>query len=192
MIDYTKSADLNNCTVGELKSWFEKYPRSNKRIIRICDICNEKRNVAFNDYSDLCDKCSKKTTAAREAARLKTIEQFSTQEARNDHSKRRIQYCKDHPEFAATMAETMIQYNKDHPEVRTLHSKKLKNSNAMKMAIKNQIGGNDIIEHHYIYDDNDLSKYTTKMTRSHHTWLHNLMGRAGIKIPHINVKVNEL
>ena len=53
-------------------------------------------------------------------------------------------------------------------------------------VIKSMCGGNDIIEHHYIYDHSDLSKYTMKMTRSAHTRLHNLMRKAGIKVPHIN------
>jgi len=47
---------------------------------------------------------------------------------------------------------------------------------------------NGFVFHHYIYDHSDLSKYTTKMTRSRHTWLHNLMRRVGIIVPHINIK----
>ena len=63
-----------------------------------------------------------------------------------------------------------------------------RNSDAVKDAAKRQRGGHDIVEHHYIYDHNDLSKYTTEMTRSQHSRLHLLMRRAGIKVPHINVK----
>lgn len=43
------------------------------------------------------------------------------------------------------------------------------------VADKAQRGGNDIVKHHYIYDHNDLSKYTIKMTRSKHIYIHNLM-----------------
>lgn len=47
-------------------------------------------------------------------------------------------------------------------------------------------GGNDIVNHHYIYDESDMSKYTIKMTRSHHTWLHNIFRKFGYIVPHIN------
>ena len=48
--------------------------------------------------------------------------------------------------------------------------------------------GQLLVKHHYIYDHNDLSKYTTEMTRSRHSRLHMLMRKAGIIIPHINIK----
>ena len=49
-------------------------------------------------------------------------------------------------------------------------------------------GGDDIVEHHYIYDEFDLSLNTVQMTRSDHTSLHNLLRKLGYKVPHINVK----
>lgn len=69
-------------------------------------------------------------------------------------------------------------------------SKSLKNSEAAKAQSDKMRGGNDICEHHYIYDHSDLSKYTMKMTRSKHTYIHNLMRKAGIVVPHINMEVN--
>ena len=48
--------------------------------------------------------------------------------------------------------------------------------------------GQDIVRHHYIYDHNDLSLYTMKMTRGQHTRLHHTLRRAKIEIPHINIK----
>lgn len=53
-------------------------------------------------------------------------------------------------------------------------------------ANENMRGGNDICDHHYIYDHSDLSKYTMKMTRSRHQRLHWLMRKSNIKVPHIN------
>lgn len=55
-------------------------------------------------------------------------------------------------------------------------------------AIKDMCGGDDICNHHYIYDESDLSKYTMKMTRSAHARLHWLMKKANIIVPHINIK----
>lgn len=48
--------------------------------------------------------------------------------------------------------------------------------------------GNDICEHHYIYDHADLSKNTVGMTRSDHSKLHHLLKRLGYIVPHINIK----
>lgn len=48
--------------------------------------------------------------------------------------------------------------------------------------------GDDIVNHHYIYDDSDPSKYTIGMTRSDHTRLHRLLQRLGYIVPHINIK----
>ena len=40
--------------------WFEKYPKSNKRIIAICDTCGKIREVYFFSYATLCVSCSQK------------------------------------------------------------------------------------------------------------------------------------
>ena len=50
-------------------------------------------------------------------------------------------------------------------------------------------GGNDICDHHTLYDHSDLSKNIIKMTRSMHMRLHNLFRKHGIEIPHININV---
>ena len=63
----------------------------------------------------------------------------------------------------------------------------VRNSEAAKAHTESMCGGNDIVNHHYIYDESDLSKYMMKMTRSRHTRLHRLMKKAGIEIPHINM-----
>lgn len=58
MIDYEKSAELNNCTIEDLKIWFDKYPKSNKSIIRICDKCKiHYDEVRYNQRNKLCKIC---------------------------------------------------------------------------------------------------------------------------------------
>lgn len=59
---------------------------------------------------------------------------------------------------------------------------------AISKGCEKMLGGNDIVNRHYIYDHSDLTKYTMKMTRSRHQRLHRLMQKSGIKVPHINVK----
>lgn len=58
MINWNKSAKLNNCTVEELKAYFDKYPGSEKKIIRICDGCGGEREIRFFEHDKLCLKCT--------------------------------------------------------------------------------------------------------------------------------------
>lgn len=86
------------------------------------------------------------------------------------------------------MREIRIQYYIDNPDAIDT----MINSEAMKIAIENQIGGHDIVKHHNIYDHDDLSKYTIKMARSDHSRLHRNMRFLGIKVPHINTGMKTL
>lgn len=140
MIDYEKSAELNGMGVEELKSWFERFQKSNKVVVKICDECGEISNVSFDTYRPLCRLCSLRTPEARESARMKTLEQMSDPEARNkiskslkqyhkEHleagkaiSKRQIERCKD-PNIRKEMLERRIQYYIDNPEAGIEHGK---------------------------------------------------------------------
>lgn len=50
-------------------------------------------------------------------------------------------------------------------------------------------GGNDICNHHFVYNHSDLSLNTVQMTRSDHMRLHQLLKKLGYIVPHINIKV---
>lgn len=62
MIDWEKTAEYHNKTQEELKSWFEKYPKSNKKIFVICDKCKKEWEVYYWNYQDhgLCASCIQK------------------------------------------------------------------------------------------------------------------------------------
>ena len=150
MIDWAKSAKLNDMSAKKLKTWFNRYPKSHKKVFAICDGCNVGRVLNFSTYHSLCHACAvntpeyckqrsenskrywsdqdtrdkmsestKKYWAEHPemvaAIRLKTIARFSDPAERTAHSARRIQYCKDHPEFAEKMSKTITQYYIDHP-----------------------------------------------------------------------------
>jgi hypothetical protein len=85
------------------------------------------------------------------------------------------------PEHCANMSEA----HKDVP-LSPEHIAAIKKGQEEAGVYESMRGGNDICNHHYIYDHNDLSKYTIKMTRSAHGLLHRNMYLLGIKIPHIN------
>ena len=158
---------------------------SNKRICCSCDCCGKISYKQYNQYRNLCKKCQKRTIESREMAKLKAIKQWSNQENRDNQSKRVLQYNKDHPEICKLNSEKAIKRWSNQNE-RNIQSDRIKNSNLAKKQIKNQIGGQDLVKHHYIYDHSDLNKYTTIMTRSKHTKLHRAMRKEKIKIPHIN------
>lgn len=61
-------------------------------------------------------------------------------------------------------------------------------SPAQLTAIERMSGGNDLVTHHWLYDESDLSKNTVQMTRSDHMKLHMLLKKLGYIVPHINIK----
>lgn len=58
MIDWKASAELNRISVKELKVYFEKFPKSNKKIIAVCEGCGKVRELSFQGYFELCHPCA--------------------------------------------------------------------------------------------------------------------------------------
>jgi hypothetical protein len=103
-IDWKKSAELNKVDEDDLKLHFDKYPKANKNVIAICKECGKEREIRFCQYRDMCPKCArnlpearaensrtrnkffKTHPEAREAARAKSIAQFSNPAARDKMS----------------------------------------------------------------------------------------------------------
>ena len=98
MIDYDKSAILNNCSIDDLHVRFARFAKSNKKIVAICDNCGSERNIEFSHYHDLCRVCVKKTTEYRKLRSELTKKQFASQEARDAASDKGNQHYIDHPE----------------------------------------------------------------------------------------------
>lgn len=208
MINWDKSAGMCGMAVDVLRSYFEKYPKSEKLVWWVCDgTCGTQKEKMFCYSQGMCHKCAVNTPEAieanklraikqfanpaqREVRRLKTLEQFSTQEACDEMSEIIIRYNKDHPEKAKNHSEWMIEYCKN-PEVNKANSERIINSKSMQIEHDRQRGGDDIVWHHWLYDDADLSKYTMPMTRSEHSTMHNYMKAAGYRVPHINSETDD-
>jgi len=194
MIDWMQSAELNDISIDDLKDYFERFPKSNKKIIAICDECRSEREVSLNNYNNngtsLCKSCAirnarskpesreKSSVAtkrrfldpeehkkqsetmkekrreypelwetdkmkeshknmstrliewykvhpeAKDAARKKTIEQFSDPKKREEMSIIKKQYFIDNPEENELNRQRLIQYHIDHPEARNEARKK--------------------------------------------------------------------
>lgn len=204
MIDWNKSAELNGMSVDDLKVRFERFPSSAKKIIRICDDCGEERELCFCDCRDLCPKCVRATSKFRSMMSKILIEfNKANPEAKYVQAEKLKQFHIDNPEVVIEMSARQIQFYIDNPEARDAARLKSleqwssqssrdamseikKNSESTKVVIANMRGGNDIVNHHYLYDDADLSKYTMPMTRSEHSTMHHRMKRDGYEVPYIN------
>lgn len=91
--------------------------KSDKKIVCICDGCNKVRIISKKQYRELCKKCVKRTSEAREKARQIKIQYYIDHpEACKNHSEKIIQYYIDHPGEREIKSRQMIQYYIDHPE----------------------------------------------------------------------------
>ena len=104
---------------------------------------------------------------------------------RKAHQHRRILYYEDNPEAREAVSDSLIKYYNDNP---VSDKTKVKLSEAIKKHYDEmEDPGQQIVNHHYIYDFNDLDKYTIPVTRSEHTTIHNNLRCIGLEVPHINI-----
>ena len=57
MIDWNKSAELNDKSIDWLKKRFDRFPGSQFKIVAVCDGCGTERILNFFNYNHLCRKC---------------------------------------------------------------------------------------------------------------------------------------
>ena len=111
MIDWTKSAELNNCAVDELKARFERFPHSSKPIVSVCDYCGNPRESFFYQHRDVCRKCVWKVPGYRENASRIHIEFWKNNpEARDRVSKISNEYWADETRRNEQSARTSKQF----------------------------------------------------------------------------------
>lgn len=164
MINWNKSAKLNNCCEDELKAWFERFPKSNKKIIAICDNpkCRKERELYNHLYHGLCQSC-----IAKERSR--------TPDARKDQSIRANKQFEDPKQ--RKMVSELHKGKITSDETKHKQSESHKNSSACKKARAKTIGGNDIVNHHIAYDFDRPHELTVKVTRTRHGQIHNPKGQ---------------
>jgi len=110
-------------------------------------------------------------------------------------SKDRIQYYEDYPEVKKLISKSVMRYHIDNPEKGGNHSEFMKQffkDHPESYTDRDEImrGGEDIVNHHYIYDHKNPEKYTMKVTRSKHAKIHSWMRKAEMVVPHINENVS--
>lgn len=172
----------------------DKYPKSRKRIICVCDKCGRKRNLSCAKYKPVCRSCIGREVMIK---RYDDPEELELQSGRMkkrysdpEECKRQSEIAKksheDDPTLVKRQSDAQKKSYQDDPDRSKRHSESMKNSDAVKIEAERQRGGYDIVNHHYIYDDSDKSKYTVKMTRSDHSKLHRLLKKLAYIVPHIN------
>lgn len=66
MINWNKSAELNKCNVGWLKTRFSRFPWSKKKVVRTCDICGNDDDIRFCEVTSSCKLCSDHTQVKKD------------------------------------------------------------------------------------------------------------------------------
>lgn len=180
MIDWIKSAKLNKCTVGKLKARFKKYPKSNKRIIATCDKCGKEREIYNHGYHDKCNSCAN-------SEEMKKYYKNNPNEKNNLTNRISILRNTDR-DFSDNLRKKQSESGKKR------WNKPGDREKGSEYSLKRYSEMDDprleIVKHHYLYDDADLSKYTMQMTRSEHTAMHNRMRADGYEVPHINSNIH--
>jgi hypothetical protein len=187
-INWAETIKLYNISEIELKEYFDKYPGSNKKVVVSCDnpkCKNFDRIVVYQMRRSLCRMCAQK----------KRFEDLLEHEKYSRSQKKRY----ENPEERKKTSEVMIKTHIDDPTIseRKAKSQKIRWENPEEhrktaKSVKNFYDtlddpGQQIVRHHYIYDESDLSKYTMEMTRSKHMKIHQAMRKEKIEIPHINI-----
>jgi len=116
MIEWDKSAELNKMGIDELKTWFEKYPSSGKRIIVICEECNKEREIYFNAYRELCKHCAMKQESIIEKLSNAANRQWSVSGAREAHSDYMRQAFIDGDKRFKKQGLSLRQFYKENPD----------------------------------------------------------------------------
>ena len=142
MIDFIKSAELNNMSVDDLKIRFKKYPRSGKVVWCVCNICGRGRYLRFCDCHDMCHRCANSTIEKREKNSKQKTEYWETHPELRDDMSIRMLNCWSDPEWRENNRNKLKQwwavpghkeeasirttnYLEDHPEVCEEHSLKV-------------------------------------------------------------------
>lgn len=192
MIDWKKSAELNGCSIDNLRKRFERFPKSHKKVWRICEGegCNDESKVEFRVCTNLCKKCvntiKNKSLGMREKVSKSATERWSDPAERKAARKRTTDFFIAHPEDLAAMLKRSRDYWKNQDNCDRL-SETMRNSDAHKALSDKMRGGNDIVNHHYIYDHDNPDQHTIEITRSQHQAHHHWMKRNKLEVPHLNV-----
>lgn len=160
-------------------------PSSGKRVWVNCENCGKGRWVTYHAYRDLCKSCAMKKAYKNPLARKKVSDGV-------------IKAHKDDPMINEKKRESQLRRFENLSECerqaegarktwKDLSVREKRIHGIKKVYDEMDDSGQQIVNHHYIYDFNDLSKYTIPVTRSEHTTIHNNLRAAGIEVPCINI-----
>lgn len=175
-INWEKSAELNNCTIDELKARFERFPKSSKKIVAVCNGDNgcPDRILPYYAYSNLCHTC----------ANNKMYDDPSFSQRRGKAIKKAYQ---DDPTLRERQSNITKKRYEDPKEREKLSIAQIKRRSEPKdrektgLASKERYAkmedpGLEICNHHIAYDLNNPDALTVQVTRRFHGHIHNPKG----------------
>ena len=122
MIEWKKTAELNGMTVEECKVYFDKYPNSAKKVVRICDgfDCSREDIVIKKRADKLCNSCAHKGNKHTSETKKKMSESHkghtTTIETKEKIRESNKQHYIDNPEKLLEISKRTIKWHEDHPE----------------------------------------------------------------------------
>jgi hypothetical protein len=165
MIEWKKSAELNNCTVDELKKHFKRFPGSEKKIVAICDGCEKERILNQHNYKKLCLKCKMNTGDMINMNRERGIG--------NDYALGN----KLSPETRMKMSIIKKCHKPTFTGPHTDESNEKNRQSNLKRYTEMDDPKQQIVGHHIAYDFDRPDAFVVQMTRSFHAKIHNPKGQ---------------
>ena len=212
MIDWDKTSKMSRMSVDDLKARFVRFPKSEKLVYWVCaGGCGNEGERVFNQSHRLCSSCAKlkrfedpkeivklskgqlkryEDPKEHEKTSLANIKRYEDPKEHEKTSESSLKAHRDDPTIAKRISESGLR-RWDNPHFLKRMSEARLNSDAAKVESERQRGGNDIVMHHWLYDDADLSKYTMPMTRKEHSTMHARMQLDGYKVSHINSETDD-
>ena len=176
-INWEQSAELNNMTVDGLKARFERFPRSAKKVVAVCDSGNNclDRIIPYYAYRDLCNSCSK----------IRRYEDPNERRKTGEANKKRY----EDPDERIKTGESVKKAHRDDPTLsQRLSDGQKKSYQDDKTRAKRQRDsqrahytemidpGLEICSHHVAYDFARPEALTVDVTRRFHGSIHNPKG----------------
>lgn len=182
-----------------------------KPFVRSCDKCgkNEILNYFNDDVSDMCSSCRTKASWMNADERREELIKNNPFKLPSVIAIVRGRMISNNPMSDPIIAKKAGESHKGllsgdkNPAKRPEVSKKISNKvterykdteerkkqseRTQKRYDEMDDPGQEICMHHYVYDFNDLTKYTIPVTRSEHTVIHANLRRAGLEVPCINI-----
>ena len=135
------------------------------------------KNAMFGKHHT--DEAKEKIAAARRGIPLSDDIKLAMSKARKGKPKS--------PEHRAAISKALTGRTLSDDHVAAILRSWREHPEAWDESSEKMRGGNDIINHHFVYDHDNPDQHIVEITRSQHSAHHAWMIRSGLEVPHFNV-----